>query len=123
MWSLAVLWFVSFSSLPSLVILTFFFSSIIAGSSTKRTFYKTGFLVAFLGVAIGTAFALAVPVLPSSIPVMDIGVVFTAVAWVFSLRRFCGTDWLESLFPAFIAAIIYVVIIAMASGFSMLMLG
>ena len=123
MWSIAILWFVSFSSLPSLVILTFFFSSIIAGSSTKRTFYKKGFLVAFSGVAIGTAFALVGPILPSFIPVMDVGLVFTAVVWVFSLRRFCGTDWLESLLPAFIAAIIYVVIMAIASGFSMLMLG
>jgi hypothetical protein len=122
MWSLAVLWFVSFSSLPSLVILTFFFSSIIAGSSTKRTFYKNGFLVAFSGIALGTAFALAVPVLPSFIPVMDVGLVFTAVAWIFALRRFCGTDWLESLLPVFIATIIYVVIIAIASGFSILLL-
>lgn len=123
MWSLGVLWFVSFSSLPSLVILTFFFADSIAGSSTKRTFYKTGFLVALSGVATGTAFALAMPVMPSSIPVMDIGLVFTAVVWVFSFRHFGGTDWLEPLFPVFIAAIIYVVIMAMASGFSMLMLG
>ncbi|NIV44637.1 hypothetical protein GWN49_07165, partial [Candidatus Bathyarchaeota archaeon] len=82
-----------------------------------------GFLVAFSGVAIGTAFALAMPLIPSSIPVMDVGLVVTAVAWVFSLRRFSGTDWLESLLPAFIAAIIYVVIMAVASGFSMLMPG
>lgn len=122
MWSLPVLWFVSFSSLPSLVILTLFFSSTIAGGSTKRTFYKSGFLVAFSGVAIGTAFALAVPVLPGSIPVMDLGVVFPAVAWFFSLKRFGGTDWLESVIPAFIAAIIYIVILAIAAGFSMLML-
>jgi hypothetical protein len=121
MWSLAVLWFVSFLSLLSLAIFTLFFSNIIAGSSTKRTFYKTGFLVAFSGVATGTAFALAVPILPSFIPVMDMGVVFTAVVWVFSLRRFGGTDWSESLLTAFIATIIYIVIMAIASNVSMLM--
>ena len=120
--SLPILLLVSLSFFPSLIILTFYFSTILAGSSTKRTFYSSGFVVSFSGLAVGAAFALAAPLLPSSIPVMDVGIVFAVIAWVLLLRHYCGTGWLESLPPAFIAAIVYVVILAVASGFSILLL-
>ena len=79
-------------------------------------------MVSFSGLAIGAAFALAAPVLPGSIPIMDVGIVLVVISWVLLLRRYCGTGWLESLLPASIATIIYVVIIAIASGFSILLL-
>ncbi|NIV44638.1 hypothetical protein GWN49_07170 [Candidatus Bathyarchaeota archaeon] len=79
-------------------------------------------MIAFSGLAIGAAFALAAPLLSSVIPVMDLGIVFTAIAWVLLLKRYCGTGWLESLPSAIIAAIVYVVITAVASGFSILLL-
>lgn len=122
MLSLPILLFVALSFFPSLVILTFYFSSILAGSSKKRTFYRSAFVVAFSGVAIGGAFALAVPLLPGHIPFMDVGVVFAGIAWVLLLKHYCGTGWLESLLPVFIATIVYVVILALASGFSILLL-
>jgi hypothetical protein len=113
---------VSLSFFPSLIILTLYFSSILAGSSAKRTFYRSAFVVSFSGLAVGAAFALAAPLLPSLIPSMDVGIVFAVITWVLLLRRYCGTGWLESLPPVFMAAIVYVVIIAAASGFSVLLL-
>jgi hypothetical protein len=105
-----------------LVIFTFFFSSILAGGSTKRTFYRSSFVIACSGLAVGAAFALAAPLFPGSIPIMDIGVVSTVITWVSLVRYYCEMGWLESFVPAFIAAIIYVMIIAIASGFSILLL-
>lgn len=122
MFSLPVLLFVALSFFPSLVILTFFFSSMLQGRSAKRTYYQSAFVIAFSGLAIGAAFALASPILPDYIPIMDVGVVLAVIAWVLLLRRYCGTGWLESLPSAIIAAIVYVVIIAVASGLSILLL-
>ncbi|UCD40074.1 MAG: hypothetical protein JSV87_00555 [Candidatus Bathyarchaeota archaeon] len=122
MFSLPILLHVALSFFSSLVIFTFYFSSMLRGSSTKRTYYQSAFVIAFSGLAIGAAFALAAPLLPSVIPVMDLGIVFTAIAWVLLLKRYCGTGWLESLPSAIIAAIVYVVITAVASGFSILLL-
>lgn len=79
-------------------------------------------MVSFSGLAVGAAFALAAPLLPGSIPVLDVGVIFAVLTWVLLLRRYCGTGWLESLIPAFIAAVVYIVIVAIASGFSILLL-
>lgn len=121
MWSLPILLFVSLSFFPSLIILTLYFSSILYGGSAKRTFYRSGFVVSFSGLAIGASFALAAPFLPDFIPIMDVGIVFAVITWVLLLRRYCGTGWLESLIPAFIAAVVYIVIVAIASGFSILL--
>ncbi|MCW3978099.1 MAG: hypothetical protein NWE77_09215 [Candidatus Bathyarchaeota archaeon] len=65
---------------------------------------------------------MATPLLPDYIPIMDVGIVLAVIAWVLLLRHYCGTGWVESLPSAFIAAIVYVVIIAVASGFSILLL-
>ena len=122
MLSFPILLFVALSFFPSLVILTFYFSSILAGSSTKRTFYRTGFVVSFSGLAIGAAFALAAPLLPTSLPIMDLGILFAVISWVLLLKRYHGTGLLESLPSAFMAAIVYLVIVAVASGFFILLL-
>lgn len=119
---LPILLFVSLSFFPSLVILTYYFSSILAGSSTKRTRYRSGFVISFSGLAIAATFALIAPFLPTSIPIMDVGIIFAVISWISMLRRYDGTGWLESLPSAFMAAILYVVIIAIASGFSILLL-
>ena len=116
-----MLLFVSLSFFPSLLILTLFFSSILAGRSSKRTFYTKGFLVSLSGLAIGTAFALAAVILPGSVPVLDVSIAIAGVSWVLALRRICGTDWLEALGQAVIAAILYTVIIGFAAGFSFLL--
>ncbi len=122
MFSLPVLLFVALSFFPSLIILTFYFSSILASGSAKRTFYGNGFVISFSGLAVGVAFALAAPLLPGSIPVLDVGIVFALITWILLLRHYCGSGLLESLPPAFIAAIVYIVIAAVASGFSILLL-
>ncbi len=113
---------VALSFFPSLVILTFFFSSIFTGSSTRRTFYRRGLVVSFSGLAIASAFALAAPLIPSSIPIMDVGIVFAVISWILLLKHYHETGWLESLPSAFLAAIVYIVIVAVASGFSLLLL-
>lgn len=122
MLSFPILLFVALSFFPSLVILTFYFSSILAGSSTKHTFYRAGFIVSFSGLAIGAAFALAAPLLPTSLPIMDLGILFAVISWVLLLKRYHGTGLLESLPSTFMAAIVYLVIVAVASGFSILLL-
>jgi len=122
MLSSSILLLVSLSFFPSLVILTLYFSCILTGSSTRRTFYRRGLAVSFSGLAIATAFALAAPFFPSSIPVMDVGIVFAVISWIVLLKRYHRTGWLESLPSAFLAAIVYVVITAVASGFSLLLL-
>jgi len=53
---------------------------------------------------------------------MDVGIVFAVISWIVLLKRYHETGWLESLPSAFLAAIVYVVIIAIASGFSLLLL-
>ena len=122
MLSLPILLFVVLSFFPSLLILTFYFSNILTGGLSKRTFYRSAFVISLSGLAIGAAFALAAPFLPTRIPLMDVGVVLAVIAWVFLLRHFCGTGLLESLPPAIVATIIYVVILAIASGFTLLLL-
>lgn len=129
---LSVLVFVALCFFPSLVILTFFFSCILRGSSTKRTYYRSAFVIAFSGLAIVAAIALAAPLLlPESprsfgertrfVPVMDVGIVFAVIAWVLLLRHYCGTSWLESLPAAITAAVVYVVLTAVASGFTLIL--
>lgn len=123
--SFPIILFVSLSFFPSLILLTLYFSSILTSRSAKRTFYRIGFVISFSGLAMGAAFALAAPFFPNFIPVLDVGdlgIVFVVITWVLLLRHYCGTGWLESLPPAFIAVIIYVVIMAMASGFAILWL-
>lgn len=122
MLSWSILTFVALSFFPSLVILTFYFSSIIGANSKKYTFYQSAFVISFSGLAIGAAFALAAPFLPDSIPSMDVGIAFAVITWILLIRHYCGTGWLESLPSAFVAAIVYVVIVAIASGFSVLLL-
>jgi len=120
--SLPVLLFVVLSFFPSLVVLTFFFAQILSGRSRRRTNYRSAFIISLCGLAVSTAIALAAPLIPGSIPVLDVSIVLAAIAWVLLLRYYCGTGWLESLPPAFIAVIIYVAIVAVASGFSTLLL-
>ncbi|UCH32534.1 MAG: hypothetical protein JSV05_03910 [Candidatus Bathyarchaeota archaeon] len=122
MWSLPILLLVALSFFPSLIILTFIFAAILAGGSVKRTFYRRAFVIAFSGLAVAAAFALVAPFLPNFIPFMDIGIAFAFITWVLLVRRYHGTGWLESLPPAAIAAILYVVMMAIASGFSILLL-
>lgn len=117
---LRILLHVALSFFPGLIILTLYFSSILTGSSKKRTFYTRAFVISFSGLAIGAVCALATPFLPQYIPSLEIGFVLAVITWVFLLRRYCGTGWLESFPPAFIAAIVYLVIIAAAAGLLMI---
>jgi hypothetical protein len=120
--SLPILLFVALSFFPSLIVLTPFFSQILSGRIKRRSFWKSAFLVSFAGLTASTVFALAAPLLPGLMPFLDLGVAFAGLTWVLLLRYYCGTSWLESLPPSFIAVIIYVAIFAIASGFSRLLL-
>jgi hypothetical protein len=106
---------------PSLLILSFFFSSYIGTrAGNKNGLSKRGLLTSFAGLSIATALSLAAPIFPNAIPVMDVAVILTAATWVVLLRRYCGTGWLETLPQALVPVIAYVVILAIASAFTLL---
>jgi hypothetical protein len=67
-----------------------------------------------------TVLSLASPIIPGSIPVLDVAIILAAVTWIALLRRYCGTGWLETLPQAFIPVVTYVVILAIASAFVLL---
>lgn len=122
MYSIGILLHVGLSFFPGLIVLTLFFSSVLAGGTTKRTYYGRAFVVSFSGLAIAAIFALLSPFIIADVPLMDAGIMGAFAVWVLLLKRYLGTGWLESLPPAFMAAVVYVVIIALASGFTMLLL-
>ena len=106
---------------PSLLILSFYFSSYIGTRAGKRnSLSRQGLLTSFAGLSIGTALSLLSPIVPGPIPVLDIAIILAAVTWVALLRRYCRTGWLETLPQAFIPVVTYVVILAIASAFVLL---
>lgn len=106
---------------PSLLILSFFFSSYIGTRvGNKNGLSRRGLLTSFAGLSLATALSLAAPIFPSAIPVMDVAVILAAATWIVLLRRYCGTSWLETLPQAILPVITYVVILAIASAFTLL---
>lgn len=106
---------------PSLLILGFYFSSYIGTKTGNRNgLSKQGLLTSFAGLSLAALLSFAVPIFPSEIPVLDIAVVLAAAAWIVMLRRYCGTGWLETLPQALIPVLAYLVILAIASAFTLL---
>jgi len=106
---------------PSLLILSFYFSSYIGTRAGNRNgLSRRGLLTSFAGLSLATMLSFAAPIFPSAIPVMDVAIVLAAATWVVLLRRYCGTGWLETLPQALIPVITYVVILAIASAFTLL---
>lgn len=102
------------SFIPSLIFLTFYFSSII---STKGSLHKYGFLISFLGTGAGAIFSLLVPLLPGeSIPWMDIfhGILF--LVWLFLVKHYAQVSWLESLVAALLGTLIYAIVTFLVSA-------
>ena len=62
----------------------------------------------------------AAPLIPSEIPVLDVAIILAAAAWILMLRRYCGTGWLETLPQTLIPVTAYVVILAIASAFTLI---
>lgn len=112
------------SFLPSLVVLGYYFSSVIGARPGKRNgLNRQGLVTSFSGLSITTAFSLVGTAMPDNVPFMDVAVIAAAIAWTALLRHYCGTGWLESLPQVILAAVVYVVILAAASAFSLLLLG
>ena len=107
---------------PSLVILGFYFSGCIGTKPGNRSgLSRRGLLTSFAGLSLATVLSFAASIFPSVIPVMDVAIVVAAVAWIVLLRRYCGTGWLETLPHALLPVIAYVVILAVASAFTLLL--
>jgi len=109
------------SFLPSLLILSFFFSSYIGTRVGNRSgLSKQGLLTSFAGLSLATAMSIAAPIIPNAVPVMDVAVILAAATWIILLRRYCRTGWLETLPQAILPVITYVVILAIAAAFTLL---
>lgn len=68
----------------------------------------------------GTLFTYFIPSLPTLLPWLDIGVGLVVLTWILLLRYYCKTRWLHTFAVATIAAILYVVILAVISALVML---
>lgn len=113
--------FVIASFIPNLVILTFYFSSIIIeGSSGKYTLHKQGFVISLLGASAGSLFSLLIPLLPESIPWMDVSIGLAFVIWLSLTKHYTQMGWLESFAAALLGALLYIVILAIVTGFMMI---
>lgn len=106
-----------------MVFLTLYFSNILSDPGAKRPPYRDAFLVSFLGSAAGAAFSLIVPTLPRIVPHLDVAVSLVIVTWILLLHFHYEAGWLEATLEAGLGALIYVVILAIASGFFMLWTG
>lgn len=112
--------FISFP--PSLLILSFYFSSCIGTKAgNKSGLCRRGLMTSFTGLSLATMLLLATPILPSAIPVMDVAIILAAATWIVLLRRYCGTGWLETLPQALPPAIIYVLILVIAFACTLLL--
>ena len=103
--------------------LTLYFSNILSVPGSKHAPYRDAFLVSFLGSAAGATFSLIVPSLPRIVPNLDVAISLVIVTWILLLHYHYEAGWLEATLQAALGAIIYVVILAIASGFFMLWMG
>lgn len=111
------------SFLPSLLILSFFFSSYIGTRvGNKSGLSKQGLMTSFAGLSLATMVSIASPVIPSAVPVMDVAVILAVATWIIMLRRYCRTGWLETLPQAILPVITYVVILAISAAFTLLII-
>ncbi len=108
---------------PSLLILSFYFSSYIGARAGNRScLNKRGLLTSLAGLSLATILCFAAPVFPDAIPVIDVAIILAAATWIALLRRYCGTGWLETLPQALVPVITYIVILAISSAFTLLLI-
>lgn len=114
--------FAIFSFAPNVILLTYYFSSIIIASdlSRKLTLHKYGFVTSFVGTSAGALFSLLIPLLPGSIPWMDVDIGLITVIWLYLTKRYTQMGWLGSFLAALIGALLYVFVLAIVSGFLMI---
>jgi len=105
-----------FSFIANSIFLTFYFSNVLSDFASKHAPRKDAFLLSVLGSAVGAAFSLVVPFLPDIFPFMDVAVALVIITWVLLLHYHYENDWLEAAFEAGIAALLYVVILAITTG-------
>lgn len=121
MWLYTVV-FAILSFAPNVILLAFYFSSIIIASdlSRKLTLHKYGFVTSFAGTSAGALFSLLIPLLPGSIPWMDINIVLVVVIWLYLTKHYTQMGWLGSFLAALIGALLYIFVLAIVSGFLMI---
>jgi len=102
------------SFITNLVLSTFYFSQII---SSKGFLHKSGFIISLLGTSASTVFILLVPLLPESIPWMDVGLVFIVVIWLSLTKHYAQMGWLGSFGVASFGALLYMIVSWLVSAF------
>jgi hypothetical protein len=103
-------------------ILTFYFSGILSGFSSKHPQRKDGFLLSLSGSAIGAVFSIITPYLPEALAFLDVAVVFVLITWVALLHYRYNEGWPEAIVEAVLGGIIYAVIMVLVTGFLILWL-
>ncbi len=98
----------------NLILSAFYFSQIIG---TKGYLNRYGFLISFLGTGVGTIFYLLLPLLPESIPWMDICAGLIVVIWLPLTRHYTQMGWLGSFGVAAFGALFYMVVSWLVSAF------
>jgi len=103
----------------NLIILTFYFSSII---SIKGSLHKQGFIISFLGISAGAMFSLSIPLFPAG-PILwlDVSHGLVFVVWLLLIKHYIQMSWLNSFAAAFIGILFYgivsVLVSALVSGY------
>jgi len=105
--------------ISNLIILTFYFSSII---SIKGSLHKQGFIISFLGISAGAMFSLSIPLFPAEpIPWLDVSHGLVFVVWLLLIKRYTQMSWLNSFAAAFVGTLFYgivsVLVSALVSGY------
>lgn len=103
-------------------ILTFYFSGVLSDFS-KHVPRKDGFLLSLSGSTVGAVFSIVIPYLPETLPLLDLAVGLVFITWVVLLHYHFEEGWMEAIFQAVIGGIIYIVILAVVTGFLVLWIG
>ena len=111
------------SFMANSAILTFYFSSVLSDFSSKHIPRRDGFLLSLSGSTVGAVFSIVVPYLPETLPLLDFAVGLVLITWVVLLHYRFDEGWMEAIVLAVIAGIIYIVILAMVTGFLILWIG
>ncbi len=101
-------------------IMTFYFSGVLSGFSTKHPQRKDGFLLSLSGSTIGTALSLIGPYLPEALSFLDVAILFVLVIWIALLHYRYNEGWPEAIMESILAGIIYAVVMVLITGFLIL---
>jgi hypothetical protein len=103
-------------------ILTFYFSGILSGFSTKHPQRKDGFLLSLSGSSIGAVLSIITPYLPETLSFLGFAVVLVLITWVVLLHYRYDEGWPEAIVEAVLGGIIYAIIMVLIMGFLILWL-